>query len=131
VDGLAGERVGVQSEAVVIGVEVRMLGEQMSGEPPELLVEAVQDLVALDAHFLHDFLVEVVEEFLAGVALAQGDLGLHLTLELVEFKLDLFRCAALLVNGRYPLLEAHARLHRAEYLVAGAEHAAEEAELLS
>ena len=79
--------------------------------------------MALDAHLLDDLLVEVVEQLLAGVALAGGDLGLQIPLELVELELDLLRRAAFLVDGGDALLEVHARLHGPEHLVAGAEHA--------
>ena len=51
-------------------------------------------------------------------------------LELVELELDLLRRAALLVDRRDALLEVHAGFDGAQHLVAGAEHAVEEPELL-
>ena len=102
----------------------------MPGEPPKLLVETVEEIVALDAHLLHDFLIKVVQELLPSVPLAGGDLGFQFPLQLVKLKLDLLRRAALLVDGGDALLEVHARFHRAEHFVAGAEDAVEQAELL-
>ena len=55
--------------------------------------------MALDTHLLHHFLVKVVEEFLAGIALSLDNLGLQLALELVELELNLLQRAALLVDG--------------------------------
>ena len=111
-------------------VEAGIGCEQVPGEPPEPLVEAVQVIAALNADLLDDLLVEVVEQLLAGVALPLGDLRFQLALELVELELDLLRRAALLVDGGDALLEVHAGLDRAQHLVAGAEDAVEEAELL-
>ncbi len=102
----------------------------MPGQPPEPLVEAVEDVVALDAHLLDDFLVEVVEQLLAGVALARRRSPPPARAELVELELDLLRRAALLVDGRDALLEVHAGLDRAQHLVARAEDAVEQPELL-
>ena len=130
VDGLAREGIGVQHEAVAALGEARVVGEHVPREPPELVVEAVEHRVAVDAHLLHDLLVEVVEQLLPGVPLAAGDLGLEVELQLVELELDLLRGAALLVDVGDALLEVHARLHRAQHFVAGAEHAVEQAELL-
>ena len=54
----------------------------------------------------------------------------QLELELVEGGLDLLGLAAVLVDGGDALLEIHAGLDGAEHLVAGAEDALEELELL-
>ena len=95
-----------------------------------MIVEAVEHRVAVHAHSLHDLLVEVVEQHLAGIALAAADLGLEVELELVELELDLLGRAALLVDAGDALLKVHARFHGAEHFVTGPEHAVEEAELL-
>ncbi len=102
----------------------------MPREAPQALVEAVEHVLALDADLLDDLLVEVVEQLLAGIALAKRDLVPELALELVELELDLLRRPALRVDRRDALLEVDAGLDRAQHLVAGAEHAAEEPELL-
>ena len=120
----------MQHEAVAIAIEARRVGKEMPRKAPELLVEAIEHGVTLDAHLLHDLLVEVVEQLLASIALALRDLRLHLQLELVELELNLLRAAALLVDGGDALLELHPRLDHAEHLVAGAKDAVEEAELL-
>ena len=130
VDRLAGKGIGMQHEAVAVVVELGVVGEQVPGEPPEPVVEAVEQAVALDADLLDDFLVEVVEQLLAGVPLAGGDFGFQFLLKLVELELNLLRRAAFLVDGGDALLEIHARFHGPEHLVAGAEHAVEEPELL-
>src|SRR3972149_4972488 len=85
--------------------------------------------MALNAYLLHYFLVEVIEELFAGVALALCDFDLQFLLELVELELDLLRCAALLVNRGNPLFEADPGLHSARSLVTGAEYAAKKANL--
>ena len=64
---------------VVIG-EVGVIGQQVAREPPELVVKPIEHIVALDAHLLHHFLIEVVEQFLAGIPLAGRDLALQFTL---------------------------------------------------
>ena len=57
---------------IAVAVEMGIVGEQVPGEQPKLLVEAVEESMALDTHLLHHFLIEVVEQFLAGVPLAGG-----------------------------------------------------------
>ena len=68
-----GNGLRVQHEAIAVLVEMRVVRQQMAGELPELRVEAVEDVMALDAHLLDDFLVKIVQELLARVALAGGD----------------------------------------------------------
>ncbi len=111
-------------------VEACVVAQDVAREAPQTLVESIEHVEALDAHLLDDLLVEVVEQLLARVPLAYGDLVGELALELVELALDLFGGAARLVDRRDAFLEVYAGLDRAEYLVAGAEHAVEEPELL-
>ncbi len=75
-------------------------------------------------------LVEVVEQDLARVGEAGRDLGLQIGLQLVEGGRDLAGGAALLVDAGDAALDVHAGLQRAEHLVARAEDAGEEPELL-
>ena len=84
----------------------------------------------MDADLFDDFLIEVVEQFFAGVPLAGGDFGVEFLLKLVKLELDLLRRAAFLVDGGDAFLEIHARFDGPEHFVAGPEHAAEEPELL-
>jgi hypothetical protein len=120
----------VQHEAEPIVGEACVIGEHVSREPPELIIESVEHGGAVDAHPLNNILIEVVEQLLACIALAGADLGLEVTLELVELELDLLGRATLLVDAGDALLKVDARLHGAEHFVAGAEHAVEKAELL-
>src|SRR5450756_2048467 len=125
VDRLPREGIGVEHEAEAVLGEARVIGEHVPRETPELVVEAVEHRAAVHAHLLDDLLIEVVEELLAGIALAAADLGLEVELELVELELDLLGRAALLVDAGDALLKVDARFHRAEHFVAGAEHAVE------
>src|SRR5262249_30284694 len=97
---------------------------------PEPPVEAVEKIVGLDADFLDNLLVEIVQELFTRVFLTLGDLGFELALKLVELELDLLGRAALLVDGGDAFLDIDAGVDRAEHLVAGAEHTVEQAELL-
>jgi len=54
-----------------------VFGEHVPREPPQLIVEAVEHRAAVYAHSLHDLLIEVVEQHLAGIALTAADLGLE------------------------------------------------------
>ena len=48
-------------------VEASKLSEKLPGELPKLLVESIQDVAAIDADLFDDFLIEVVEQLLAGI----------------------------------------------------------------
>src|SRR3989344_3151705 len=130
VNSLAGKGITLQHEAVPSLLETGIRREQMPRKFPEPFLEAVQVVPALDAHLLHHFLVEVVEQLLAGILLLLTDLCFQFMLELVELKLNLFRCTTFLVYRSNALLEIHARFHGAQYLIAGAEYAIEQAEFL-
>ena len=62
---LVGEWVGMQCETVTMLVEASKLSEKLSGELPKLLVESIQDVAAIDADLLDNFLIEVVEQLLS------------------------------------------------------------------
>src|SRR5258708_36113363 len=97
---LALEWVGMQCETVSMLVEASRLSEKLSGELPKLLVESIQDVAAIYADLLDDFLIEVVEQLLSRILLSSSNLGFELVLQLIKFKLDLLRRPALLVDGR-------------------------------
>ena len=131
VDGLAREGIGVQRERVLpVVFEIRIVMQNMASEMPEALVEAVKGVAGLDANFFDNVLIEVVEEFFAGVALLGVDLFFQVVLKLIKLELDLFSRATLLIDVGDALLEVHAGFDSAEHLVAGAEYTAEERELL-
>jgi hypothetical protein len=67
----------VQREAEAISGEARVTREHVPRETPELVVEAVEHRTAVHAYSLHDLLIEVVEQHLAGIALATADLRLE------------------------------------------------------
>ena len=115
-----------ESSVVEAGVGSQVKPRQL----PEPVLEAVRDSPRSDAHLLDDFLIEVVEQLLPGVAGLSAISRFQFVLELVELELDLLRRAALLVDGGDALLEVHAGLDGPEHFVAGAEDAVEEAELL-
>src|SRR5262249_25623253 len=87
--------------------------------------------MTLDTHPLYHFLVEVVEKFLTRIALSFGNFSLQLPLELVELELNLFWCAALLVDSGYTFFKIDPRLYCPQHLIAGAKDSAEETKLLS
>ena len=95
-------------------LEAGVVGEDVSGQQPEPPVEAVEKIVGLDADFLDNLLVEIVQELFTRVFLTLGDLGFELALKLVELELDLLGRAALLVDGGDAFLEIDAGVDRAE-----------------
>src|SRR5262245_42940520 len=98
-DNLAGERIALQHETVRPLLEAGIRRQQVAREEPEPFIEAVEVIVALDAHLLYHFLVKVIEELLAGIALSLSNLSFQLALELVELELNLLRCATLVIDG--------------------------------
>jgi hypothetical protein len=42
-------------------VETSKLSQQVPGQIPELLIEAVQNIAAIHADLFHDFLIEVIK----------------------------------------------------------------------
>src|SRR5689334_22262034 len=98
VNFLARKRIGVQHETVALLVETGKLSEEVSRQIPKLLIEAIQNVAAIHSDLFHDFLVEVIKKLFPGIALARGYIGFQFMLELVEFELNLFRRATLLVN---------------------------------
>src|SRR5580765_8388590 len=72
---LVGEWVGMQCKAVTVLVEASKIGENLSGELPKLLVESIQDVAAIDADLLDNFLIEVVEQLLSRILLPSSNLG--------------------------------------------------------
>jgi hypothetical protein len=105
----AWERVLAEVKPVPARVEIRVLTKDVSCEVPELFIEAVEDLAAVDANSLHNFVVEVLKEFLTGSALASSYFTFQLMLELVEFGFNLLRCTTLLVYSGDSPLEVYAR----------------------
>ena len=107
-NGLSWERVSLQREAILPFLKACIGCEQVLCEPPEPLLEAVQIIAALNAHFLHHVLVEIVEQLVAGVPLPLRNFSFQITLERVELKLNLFWRPALLVDGGDAFLKVHA-----------------------
>ena len=62
-NGFAGKRVPRELEAITLFIETGRIGEKMLGDRPQLGIESVEQAAALDADFLDDLLVEVVEQF--------------------------------------------------------------------
>lgn len=108
-NSLAWKWIGVQDETVAKLFEPGIFRQQVSGQLPELLVKPIQHIVALYSHLFHDFLIEVVEEFLLGIPLPFGNMSFQFTLELVELELDLLRGTALLVDGRDAFFKVDSR----------------------
>lgn len=125
-----GERISGQLETVLVTVELRERVEQIPSENPEPFIEAVEQIAALNADLFNDFLIEVVEKFLAGIALPFGNLGIEFLLKLVELELNLLWRAAFLIDARNAFFKIDAGLNRTENLVTGSEDAIEQAELV-
>ena len=83
-----------------------------------------------DFQLLADFVVEVFKKFLPRLTHGFIDFEAEFELKLVKCGLDLVRLATLLIDGRYPLFEIDAGFDRPQHLVAGAEYAFKELELL-
>ena len=107
-----------------------MRRELEAGELPKQVLEAAEGGRGFDAEALDHLLVEVVKELLVPVGLRVADLALQLLLELVELEADLLRSPAPLVNVENALLEVDAGLDGTQHLLARAEDALEELELL-
>ena len=112
-----------------LGVAVQLVPRELH---QQALVAVEVGLRGLVPHLelLAHFVVEVLQQLLARARHRFVDLEAQFELELVEGGLDLVGLAAALVDGGDALLEVDAGLDRAEHLVAGAEDALEELELL-
>ena len=88
----------------------------MTRQPPELCQVSIEHGVALDPDLLDDFLVEIIQQLLARVALRGLDVRLELPLQLIELELDLLRCSTFLVDRGDPLFKVHPGLDSAEHL---------------
>ena len=77
-----------------------------------------------------DLGVEVFEQLPPSVVHRLFDLGVEIEAQLLELGVDRLGRAAVLVDRHDAALEVDARLDRAEHLIACAEHAREQAELL-
>ena len=86
--------------------------------------------MALYPNLFNYLLVEVVEKFFTGVTLPCRYFNFKLSLKLVKLELNLFRSAALLIDGGNTLLEINTGFHGSQHFVTGAEYPIEEAELL-
>src|SRR5262249_50803327 len=64
------ERVLVQHEAVVGILELGVIGQNMLRHKPELAIEPVEDIVALDTDLLDHLLIEIVQKLFARILLA-------------------------------------------------------------
>ena len=60
-----------------------------------------------------NILIKVFKQGLARLLNPPTDLLIEFSLQSFESHLDLFRCAAFLIDGQDPPLEVHARLKRA------------------
>ena len=108
-------------------------GHRGRGRKPSLAragLQIARGTSAGDANPLDDFLIEVVEKLLAGVAASLGNLRFEFLLELVELELDLFGRAALLVDGDDALFKIHTGLDGPDDFITGSEHSIEQLELL-
>ncbi len=126
----AREGVGAKREAVPRFAEVGIVREDVACDCPELLVEAIKGVKTRHPYLLDNLLIEVIEELLARVALAECDLFPELVLQFIELKLDLLWSPALLVDISDAAFEVNPRLDRAKNFVAGAENTVEQLELL-
>ena len=79
-----GERISGQLETVLVTVELREGVEHVPGQNPKPFIETVEQTAALNADLFNDFLIEVVEKFLAGIALPCSNLRIKFLLKLVE-----------------------------------------------
>ena len=70
----------MQCKAVTMLVEASKIGENLSRELPKLLVESIQDVAAIDADLLDNFLIEVVEQLLSRILLPSSNLGFEFVL---------------------------------------------------
>src|ERR1700687_1765641 len=129
VNALSFERVSLQHERVPALVKARVGTEIEARYLPEPLFKAIKVIPAADADLFDNFLVEIVQELLPRRFSFVVNFRLKIVLELVKFEADLLRGSALLINRDDALLEVHARFNRAQHLVAGPEHAVEQAEL--
>src|SRR5579884_335329 len=130
VNAFALERVPLQHERIAAVIEPRIGTKVIPGDLPQPFFETVEIVAAANTHLLDHFLVEVVQQLLPRFLALVADLRFEVYLKLVELEGNLFRRAALLVNGDDALLEVHTGLDGAQHLVACAEHAVEQAELL-
>ncbi len=128
---LAGRADQFEGEGVVI--EARLVGQHVARERPEAPADPVQPGPGIRKPHAQPFvhvLVEVLEQRPSGVFQPGADLFVHLRLQGLEGGVDLLRGPALLVDREDALFEVHAGFDRAQHLVGGAEHAAEQVELL-
>src|SRR5262245_13598671 len=105
-------------------------GEIEPGQFPQPVLKSAQVILAIDANFFDDFLIEVVKKLLPRVAPFVVDFRFQFILKLVELELDLFWRAALLIYSHDPFLKINPRFNGPENFVTRAEHTAEQAKLL-
>src|SRR3972149_215769 len=128
-----GTRAGIE-KARALGLELSLavqLGPRQLQEAALAVGQGLQRLVSVHAQARAHVLVEVLQEHSAGLGHARLNLLVELGLKPIEGRLDFLGIAASLVDLRDAALDVYPGFERAQHLVARAEEAVEELELLA